>query len=93
MKTIKTIPIVKIMKYDFAAQVSLFNSLSEVFDNSFFQAMFALKINTIVTLMLIAQQLIRMLTVLLVLAKVDILTRHINPTVNCVMTKGTDFQK
>jgi len=55
--------------------------------------MFALKINTIVTLMLIAQQLIRMLTVSLVLAKVDILTRHINPTVNCVMTKGTDFQK
>ena len=93
VKTIKTIPIVKIMKYDFAAQVSLFNSLSEGFDNNFFQAMFALKINTTVTLMLIAQQLIRMLTASLVLAKVDTLTRHIKPTVNCVMTKGTDFQK
>ena len=30
VKTIKTIPIVKIMKYDFAAQVSSFNSLSEL---------------------------------------------------------------
>ena len=55
--------------------------------------MFVLIINTIVTLMLIAQRLIRMLKVSLVPVKMDIQTRFIKPMVNCVTTKGIDFQK
>lgn len=55
--------------------------------------MFVQTINTIVTLMRIAQRLIRMQKVLLVPAKMDTRTRFTKPMVNCVTTTGTDFQK
>ena len=92
VKTIKTIPIAKIMKYDFAAQVNSLNSI-KLWQHLLFKVMYAHLVYTIVTLMLIAQQLIRMLTVSLALARMDSRTHHIKPMVKCVMTKGRDFQK